>query len=251
MDLTALLLLEIALIFASKKKPKKIERLPANPNFWARAPFEPISYLATTSSKTLRCRPSFLPSFLPSSLSSCCQPSTASSHVQCSLPDLNREPPCPVFPAGPQPQPSGPQPRPFALSVPCRASTATICAESVFPAGPQPRPSALSVPAGPQPRPSALSQCMFPAGPEPRPSALSVSCRASTATICAQCSLPDLNHDHLRSVSLPGLNHDHLRSVSACSLPDLNRDHRRSVFPAGPEPRPSALSVSCQTSTAR
>ena len=35
-----------------------------------------------------------------------------------------------------------------------------------------------------------------------------------------------------------------------CSLPDLNRDHLLSVFPAGPQPRPSALGVPCRTSTA-
>ena len=73
----------------------------------------------------------------------------------------------------------------------------------VFPAGPQPRPSAPSVPCGPQPRPSA------PSAP----------CRTSTATIRAQCSLPD-----------------------------LNRDHPRPVFPAGPQPRVSTPSVPCRTS---
>ena len=36
---------------------------------------------------------------------------------------------------------------------------------------------------------------VFLAGPSPRPSALSVPCRTSTATICAQCSLPDLNRE--------------------------------------------------------
>ncbi len=65
------------------------------------------------------------PFLLPSS-SSRCQPSTASRHVQCSLPDLsrvqcslpdlNRDHLSPVFPAGPQSPPS-------ALSVPCRTST--------------------------------------------------------------------------------------------------------------------------------
>ena len=70
-----------------------------------------------------------------------------------------------------------------------------------------------------EPRPSAL--CV-PCRSQPRSSALSVPCRTSTATICAQCSLPDLNHDHLRA-----------------------------VFPAGPQPRPSALSVPCRTSPAR
>ena len=33
-----------------------------------------------------------------------------------------------------------------------------------------------------------------------------------------------------------------------CSLPDLNHDHPRPVFPAGPQPRPSAPSVPCRTS---
>ena len=48
----------------------------------------------------------------------------------------------------------------------------------------------------------------------------SVRCRTSTTTIHAQCSLPDLNHDHPRP-----------------------------VFPAGPQPRPSTPSVPCRTST--
>ena len=51
-----------------------------------------------------------------------------------------------------------------------------------------------------------------------------------------QCALPDLNHDHPRHAQ--------------CSLPDLNHDHPRPEFPAGPQPRPSAPSVPCQTSTA-
>ena len=34
-----------------------------------------------------------------------------------------------------------------------------------------------------------------------------------------------------------------------CSLPDLNHDHLRPVFPVGPQPRPSTLSVPCRTST--
>ena len=36
---------------------------------------------------------------------------------------------------------------------------------------------------------------VFPAGPQPRPSVLSVPSRTSTATICTQCSLPDLDRD--------------------------------------------------------
>ena len=74
---------------------------------------------------------------------------------------------------------------------------------SVFPAGPQPRPSPP----------------VFPAGPQPRPSTPSVPCLTSTTTIPAQCSLPDLNHDHPRP-----------------------------VFPAGPQPRVSTPSVPCRTS---
>ena len=54
-----------------------------------------------------------------------------------------------------------------------------------------------------------------------RPAIHSVLCRTSTTTIHAQCSLPDLNHDHPRP-----------------------------VFPAGPQPRPSTPSVPCRTSTA-
>ena len=72
-------------------------------------------------------------------------------------------------------------------------------------------------PAGPQPRPSPP---VFPAGPQPRVSPPSVPCRTSTTTIPAQCSLPDLNHDHPRP-----------------------------VFPAGPQPRVSPPSVPCRTST--
>ena len=51
----------------------------------------------------------------------------------------------------------------------------------VFPAGPQPRLSALSVPSQPHPRLSARS----------------VFCRTSTATLCSQCSLPDLNREKI------------------------------------------------------
>ena len=68
-------------------------------------------------------------------------------------------------------------------------------------------------------------------------------------------------------VVLSALNHDHLRSVfpagpqprsSALCVPcrtstasrHVNRDHLSPVFPAGPQPRPSASSVPCRTSTA-
>ena len=36
---------------------------------------------------------------------------------------------------------------------------------------------------------------VFPAGPQSRPSLLSVPSQTSTATICTQCSLPDLDRD--------------------------------------------------------
>ena len=75
----------------------------------------------------------------------------------------------------------------------------------------------LLLPAGPQPRPSMT---VFSVGPQQRPSTPSVPCRTSTTTIPAQCSLPDLNHDHPRP-----------------------------VFPAGPQPRVSPPSVPCRTST--
>ena len=38
--------------------------------------------------------------------------------------------------------------------------------------------------------------------------------------------------------------------LAQCSLPDLNRDHSRPLFPARPQPRPSAPSVPCRTPTA-
>ena len=60
---------------------------------------------------------------------------------------------------------------------------------------------------------------VFSVGPQPRPSTPSVPCRTSTTIIPAQCSLPDLNHDHPRP-----------------------------VFPAGPQPRVSTPSVPCRTS---
>ena len=89
----------------------------------------------------------------------------------------------------------------------------------------------------------------------------SVLCRTSTTTIHAQCSLPDLNHDHPRPVfpagpqprpSTPSVPcRTSTTTIHAqCSLPDLNHDHPRPVFPAGPQPRPSTPSVPCRTSTA-
>ena len=85
-------------------------------------------------------------------------------------------------------------------------------------------------------------------------------CRTSTTTIHAQCSLPDLSHDHPRPVfaagpqprpSTPSVRcRTSTTTIHAqCSLPDLNHDHPRPVFAAGPQPRPSTPSVRCRTST--
>ena len=92
-----------------------------------------------------------------------------------------------------------------------------------------------------------------------RPAIHSVLCRTSTTTIHAQCSLPDLNHDHPRPVfpagpqprpSTPSIPcRTSITTILAqCSLPDLNHDHPRPVFPAGPQPRVSTPSVPCRTS---
>ena len=51
-----------------------------------------------------------------------------------------------------------------------------------------------------RPATAIIGSAVFPAGPQPRLSALSVPCRTSTATICAQCSLPDLNRDVRQNV---------------------------------------------------
>ena len=93
---------------------------------------------------------------------------TAIRDPHCSVPDLNHDHPCSVFPAGPQPRPSTP-------SVPCRTSTTTIHAQCSLPD--------LN---------HDHSRPVFPAGRQPRPSPPSVPCRTSTASIHAQCSLPDL-----------------------------------------------------------
>ena len=77
----------------------------------------------------------------------------------------------------------------------------------------------------PPPLPTSINRDhprpVFPAGPQPRAPDASVPHRTSTATIHAQCSLPD-----------------------------LNRELQTQVFPAVPQPRPTAPSVPCRTSTA-
>ena len=113
-----------------------------------------------------------------------------------------------------------------------------------------------------------LLDFMSVAAPSPSPPR-----RTSTTTIHAQCSLPDLNHDHPRPVfavgpqprpatpsvrcrpqprpSTPSVRcrTSTTTSHAQCSLPDLNHDHPRPVFAAGPQPRPSTPSVRCGTST--
>ena len=111
---------------------------------------------------------------LPPPAASCRLLPPPASFSSCSLPGLNHDHPCPVFPAGPQPRPSTP-------SVPCRTSTTTIPAQCSLPDlnHNHPRP-------------------VFPAGPQPRVSTPSVPCQTSTTTIHAQCSLPDLNREYPR-----------------------------------------------------
>ena len=106
--------------------------------------------------------------------------------------------------------------------------------------------------------PPPASSCLLPRPPPPlllvllvvllvqlRPAIHSVLCRTSTTTIPAQCSLPDLNHDHPRPVfpagpqprvSTPSVPcRTSTTTIHAqCSLPDLNREYPRQVFPAGP-----------------
>ena len=73
----------------------------------------PVGPQPRPSTPSVPCRTSTttIPASVP------CRTSTTTIHAQCSLPDLNREYPRPVFPAGPQPRPStpsvpaGPQPR--------------------------------------------------------------------------------------------------------------------------------------------
>ena len=71
------------------------------------------------------------------------------------------------------------------------------------------------------------------------------SSSCSTATLDAQCSLSDLNHDHPRPVFPAGPQprpsppivpcRTSTTTIHAqCSLPDLNREYPRQVFPAGP-----------------
>ena len=61
---------------------------------------------------------------------------------------------------------------------------------------------------------------VFPAGPQPRPSPPSVPCRTSTTTIHAQCSLPDLNREYPRQVFPAG---PHVGRYGTSVLVDLRR----------------------------
>ena len=89
---------------------------------------------------------------------------------------------------------------------------------------------------------------VFCAGP-PLPSCVfSVACRTSTAIMCGQCCVLDLNRDAVRPVLRAG---PQPRSCEAsvacrtstamlcgqCCAPDINRDQVSSVWRAGPHPR--------------
>ena len=88
---------------------------------------------------------------------------------------------------------AGPQPRSCDISVACRTSTTILWVQcgvpdlnrdpvsSVWRAGPQPRLCGFSVRAGPQ-----LRSCES-----------SVACRTSTAIMCVQCGVPDLNREDM------------------------------------------------------
>ena len=110
---------------------------------------------------------------------------------------------------------------------------------------PPPPPSASSSSSFRLLPPPASSSSSSSSAPQPRPSTPSVPCRTSTTTIHAQCSLPDLNHDHPRPVFPAGPQprpsppsvpcRTSTTTIHAqCSLPDLNREYPRQVFPAGP-----------------
>ena len=85
---------------------------------------------------------------------------------------------------------------------------------------------------------SSSSSPPRPPRPQLRWSKLDVPCRTSTAMMWVQCSLPDLNRDHVSSVFLAGPQRRSCefsvpcRTSTAivwvqCSVPDLNRDHVR------------------------
>ena len=80
-----------------------------------------------------------------------------------------------------------------------------------------------------------------------RPAIHSVLCRTSTTTI--HVSVPCRTSTTTIHVSVP-CRTSTMTIHAQCSLPDLNHDHPRPVFPAGPQPRPSTPSVPCRTSTA-
>ena len=99
-----------------------------------------------------------------------CRTSTASSHVQCSMPDLDRERPRPVFL-------TRPQPRAATSSAPCRTSNATTYVQRSLPYLNREQPRAVS--------------CR----------ALRGSSHASlNRNSHVQCSWPDLNHEQPRAV---------------------------------------------------
>ena len=96
-----------------------------------------------------------------------CRAPTASSWVQCGVPDPNRDPASSVWRAGPQPWS-----REF--SVACRTPTASSWVQCGVPDPNRDRASSV-----------------WRAGPQPRSREFSVACRTSTAIPRVQCGVPD------------------------------------------------------------
>ena len=110
-------------------------------------------------------------------------------------------------------------------------------------AGPQPQVSDGSIPR----RTSTASVGWQPSTADlNRKCRMAVFRRTSTASSGWQCSPPDLNRKLPLAVFLPDLN---LEFRMAVLSPDLSRKLRLAAFPR-PQPRASAGSVSCRTSTA-
>ena len=136
--------------------------------------------------------PPLLPPLLARLLHSSSLTSTTSIHAKCSLPDLYRDHLHQVFPAGPQLRAATP-------SVPCRTSTTSSHAKCTLMDLNHEQPGQVFLPDINHDHPHQV----LPAGLQPRPPTPSVTGRTSTATIQAQFSLPDLNHNHTMSEKMP------------------------------------------------
>ena len=88
-----------------------------------------------------------------------------------------------------------------------------------------------------------MSACSSSASSSACSSSSSSSSSASSSSACSSSSSSSSSSRH----PLASTASSHVQ----CSLPDLNHDHLRPVFPDGPQRRPSASSVPCHTSTDR